>query len=278
MIVLPKKWKEYWNIEKEGLQRLFDVKGPVYSESTGRRTVRFKFGEEHYFGKFHTGVGWKKIIKNLLQFRSPPVLSAKNEWRAIKKLENIGVDTMSLVGYGEVGRNPAAIQSFVVTHELKETLSLEKYCENWASSPPSENIKRALITEVAKIARSIHENGLNHRDFYICHFLLDIAQGKNSIDPENIHLYLIDLHRVQIRSKTPFRWRAKDISALLFSSMDLGLTKDDLLLFAGIYHNTTPAKSIKENRFFWWLVKRRAVHLYKKKFKKDPPAKDNLIC
>ena len=54
--------------------------------------------------------------------------------------------------------------------------------------------------------------------------------------------------------------------------MDLGLSKEDLLLFAGIYHNTTPEKSLDENKFFWWLVKRRAVNLYKKEFKKTPPA------
>ncbi|SMC44821.1 heptose I phosphotransferase [Desulfocicer vacuolatum DSM 3385] len=271
MIVLPREWKEYWNIEKKGFEQLFNVKGPVYSENIGRKTLRFKFGEKYYFGKFHTGVGWKKIIKNILQFRSPPVLSAQNEWRAIKKLESIGVDTMRLVGYGKRGCNPAKIHSFVVTHELKNTVSLEKYCRNWASSPPSEAFKAALITEVAKIARTIHENGLNHRDLYICHYLLDISNGIKSIDPKKIHLYLIDLHRVQIRPRTPLRWRAKDISALLFSSMDIGLTKKDLLLFAGIYHNTTPTKSINENKFFWWLVKRRAINLYKKEFKKEPP-------
>lgn len=272
MIVLPKAWKEYWNIENEGLQRLFSVQGPVYSESTGRKTLRFKFGDEHYFGKFHTGVGWKKIIKNILQFRSPPVLSAQNEWRAIKKLESIGVNTMRLLGYGKTGWNPAKIQSFVVTHELKNTTSLENFCKNWAMSPPSAEFKQALITKVAKVAGTIHENGLNHRDLYICHYHLDVSKGKDAIGPEDIALYLIDLHRMQIRARTPLRWRAKDVSALLFSSMDLGLTKEDLLLFAGVYHNTTPEKSIRENKFFWWLVKHRARNLYKKEFKKNPPS------
>lgn len=272
MIVLPEEWKEYWNIEEEGFQGLFSVQGPVYRENIGRRTVRFKFGDEHYFGKFHTGVGWKKIIRNILQFRSPPVLSAQNEWRAIKKLESIGVDTMRLLGYGKLGWNPANIQSFVVTHELKNTISLENFCKDWASSPPSMELKQALITEVAQVARTIHENGLNHRDFYICHYHLDVSKGMDAIGPGDIHLYIIDLHRAQIRSKTPLRWRAKDVSALLFSSMDLGLTNDDLLLFAGVYHNTTPEKSIRENKFFWWLVRRRAENLYKKEFKKNPPA------
>lgn len=272
MIVLPEEWKEYWDIEKQGFQRLFSADGPVYSENIGRRTVRFKFGDEYYFGKFHTGVGWKKIIKNILQFRRPPVLSAQNEWRAIKKLKSIGVDTMSLLGYGKMGWNPAKIQSFVVTHELKNTTSLENFCKHWASSPPSREFKQALITEVAKVARTIHENGLNHRDLYICHYHLDVSKGADAIQPEDIHLYLIDLHRMQIRRKTPLRWRAKDVSALFFSSMDIGLTKEDLRLFAGVYHNTSPEKAIRENRFFWWLVRYRAENLYKKEFNKKPPS------
>ncbi len=272
MIVLPKEWKAYWQIETEGLERLFNVEGPVYSENIGRRTVRFRFGDAYYFGKFHTGVGWKKIIKNMLQFRSPPVLSAQNEWQAIKKLEDIGVKTMGLLGYGKVGWNPARVQSFVVTHELKHTISLENFCKDWTVSPPSAQLKRALITAVAKLARTIHENGLNHRDLYICHCHLDISSGKDAVDPDNIQLYLIDLHRAQIRAKTPLRWRAKDVSALLFSSMDIGLTKADLLLFAGVYHNTAPETSIRENQFFWWLVKHRAETLYKKEFKQTPPS------
>ena len=272
MIALPKAWKEYWSIEEEGLKRLFSVQGQVYRENIGRRTVRFKFGDEYYFGKFHTGVGWEKIIKNILQFRRPPVLSAQDEWLAIKKLESIGVNTMRLLGYGKSGWNPAKIQSFVVTHELKNTISLEDLCKDWASSPPSREFKQALITGVAKVARTIHENGLNHRDLYICHYHLDVSKKMDAIGPGDIHLYLIDLHRVQIRRKTPLRWRAKDISALFFSSMDIGLSKEDLLLFAGVYHNTTPEKSIRENKFFWWLVKYRAKHLYKKEFNKNPPS------
>ncbi|MEA1967227.1 MAG: lipopolysaccharide core heptose(I) kinase RfaP [Thermodesulfobacteriota bacterium] len=271
MIVLPENWKKYWNFKEEGFERLFGVKGVAFSESNGRKTLRFRFGEKYYFGKFHTGVGWKKILKNIIQFRRPPVLGAQNEWKAVEKLESLGIETMHIVGYGKQGWNPAKLQSFIITDELKDTITLEKYCKDWASIPPSYSLKRSLITEVAKIARIIHENGINHRDFYICHFLLDISKGLESIDPKNIRLFLVDLHRAQIRSKTPFRWRAKDISGILFSSMDLGLTKRDLLLFASVYHNTTPGKSLSENRFFWWVVKIRAVRLYKKIFKKNPP-------
>ena len=33
MIVLPENWKKYWNFKEDGLERLFAVKGAVFSES-----------------------------------------------------------------------------------------------------------------------------------------------------------------------------------------------------------------------------------------------------
>jgi heptose I phosphotransferase len=271
MIVLPEDWKKYWKIKEKGFKNLFKVQGKIFREKDGRRTLCFKFGEKQFFGKFHSGVGWRKILKNLLQFRKPPVLSAQNEWQAILKLKELNIDTMNLVGYGKQGWNPGAIESFVITEELQDIISLEDYCRNWQTTPPDKDIKRALIIKVAQIARTIHENGMNHKDLYICHFLLDIAQGIDNINPDNIHLFLIDLHRVEIRSKIPFYWRAKDVSAILFSSLDIGLTQDDIALFMETYHNTTIEKSLRKHRFFWWVVKKRALNLYKREFKKDPP-------
>ncbi len=272
MICLPKEWAKYWQTEEEALETLFTIDGDVYREKDGRRTLRFELDGKYYYGKFHSGVGWKKIIKNLLQFRRPPVLSAQSEWRAIQKLDSLGIETTPLVGYGKTGWNPGQIKSFVITDELKDTVSLETLCKDWATQSPPPEVKKAIITKVAQIARTIHENGLNHRDFYICHFLLDISKGGEQIDPDHIRLFLIDLHRVQIRKKAPWRWRVKDVSGLLFSSMDIGLSKEDLLYFAGLYHNTSGEMSIANNRFFWWIVKRRAVQLYKKEFHKNPPA------
>ncbi len=271
MIILPEEWKKYFKINEKGFNKLFTVQGKLFRKKDGRRTLRFKFGEKYFFGKFHSGVGWKKIIKNLLQFRKPPVLSAQNEWQAILKLKELNIDTMNLVGYGKEGKNPGSIKSFVITEELQNIISLEDYCMDWDKTPPNKKIKQAIITKVAEIARTIHENGMNHKDLYICHFLLDISCGTDNIDPNNIRLFLIDLHRVEIRSKIPFYWRAKDISAILFSSLDIGLTKKDISLFIKTYHDTTFQKSLKKHWFFWWIVKKRALNLYRREFKKDPP-------
>ena len=263
MLVLPDAWRERWQ-GKDVFAQLFSIEGWVYREREGRKTLQFNMDGESYFAKFHGGVGWKEILKNISQFRLP-VTSASNEWRAIKRLNHLGVHTPRLVGYGKRGWNPARLKSFVVMEELTHSISLEDLCREWPESPPSDELKRALIMKVAGIARILHENGLNHRDFYICHFLLNISGGRDQIDPKRLQLYLIDLHRVQIRRHTPNRWRVKDIAGLYFSTMDIGLKKRDILRFMRLYRNKTLKATLKEDSRFWRQVKKRGDALYRKR-------------
>ncbi len=265
MINLPKKWINDFkgkNLWKE----IFALTGKVFREKDGRTTLRFLYDNESYFIKLHRGIGWKKIIKSFLQFRKPPPLSAENEWNAIKKLEKLNIKTMQLIGYGIRGRNPAKKESFLITKELINTESLETICKKWNKNPPSYSFKKKLILKVAGIARTIHEAGLNHRDFYICHFLLDLKS-----DEKYPILYLIDLHRVDFREKLPLRWRVKDIAGIYFSVMDINLTKRDIYRFIRAYIGLDLKTSIKSNKIFWFYVKKRALALYKKEFKRKAP-------
>jgi len=229
---------------------IFKTQGKVYRQEKNRKTLRFCVDGKGYFLKLHQGVGWKEIFKNILQGRWP-VLGADQEWHAIRRLKQIGVPTMELLGHGQRGWNPAQLQSFIVTAELTNTVSLEDFCGNWAQQPPSLKLKRALIAEVAKIAKLIHTNGLNHRDFYICHFLLQQASNAK------LQLFLIDLHRMQRRTRTPQRWIIKDLAGLYFSSMDLGLTQRDLWWFVKHYNE-------QKDSSFWSKVTKKAQALYQK--------------
>lgn len=205
------------------------LEGQVLRALEGRRTLRTEIAGGGYFVKTHRGVGWREIFKNLLSGR-PPVLGAANEWRALRRLAALGVDTMRPVAFGERGGNPACRQSFLITEELAPTISLEDFCRDWVRTPPPPALKHALIRRVAEMARRMHRGGVNHRDFYICHFLLHLP-----VDPKTPRLSLIDLHRAQVRKQTPRRWRNKDLAALYFSALDIGLTQRDRLRFLRIY-------------------------------------------
>jgi heptose I phosphotransferase len=243
--------------DTQPFDQLMTLRGAVYRELEGRRTQRVEFSGNGYFIKQHFGIGWKEIFKNLLQLRLP-VLSAKNEWLALQKLPAIGVPTMRLAGFGSRGINPARRQSFLLTSELTDIISLEDFCKDWSVKPPTFNLKRALIKEVARIARVIHENGINHRDFYICHFLLAQASVTNDAPK----LFLIDLHRAQIRNETPRRWLIKDLAGLYFSSKDIGLTTRDLLRFIREYRRCPWGEALTRERTFWDKVKKRGERTY----------------
>jgi hypothetical protein len=244
---------------------IMQLDGEMFREVASRRTLRFSLDGKRYFLKAHYGVGWKEIFKNLLQLRLP-VLGARNEWLAIKRLQALDVDTMSLAGYGERGRNPARRQSFVITEALEETESLEDFCGVWETSPPTSRaelrLKRALINRLAKVARVMHVAGMNHRDFYICHFLLDMSGDVLEKTGSDLRVSLIDLHRVQLRKRTPLRWIIKDIGGLYFSSMRIGLTRRDIYRFMSVYRDKPLRTTLDEDARFWSSCRLRAYSLY----------------
>ncbi|WP_456407197.1 lipopolysaccharide core heptose(I) kinase RfaP [Thiolapillus sp.] len=240
----------------------FSIEGEEYRNPPGanRRTLRFELQGKGYFLKLHWGVGWKEIFKNLLSLRFP-VVGAANEWKAIRRLQQLGVETMRLEAYGEQGRNPATRRSFVVTRELENTISLEDYCINWETRQPDFAVKQQLIRRVAEMTRQLHRNGVNHRDLYICHFLLQQPwDGGESA----LHLHLIDLHRVQLRKQAPRRWRVKDLGSLYFSALDIGLTRRDLLRFLRHYHDQPLRQILDQQRAFLLSVEKRARALRSK--------------
>ncbi len=243
--------------------------GEIYREKEGRRTLRFEEDSAGYFLKVHTGVGWAEIIKNLLQLRLP-VIGATNEWQAIIKLHQLGVGTMNLVGYGKRGSNPARQLSFVLTEELIDMVSLEDLCADWKTTPPPYRQRKLLTTALAKSAGTIHTHGINHRDFYICHFLLkqhDAVLTGGEAEPK---LYVIDLHRAQMRQQVPSRWLIKDLASLYFSAADIGLTKRDVVRFLRYYLGPGVSRQLRQSPQFWLRVVKRTQQLYQRDFQRQP--------
>ncbi|NMG55883.1 lipopolysaccharide core heptose(I) kinase RfaP [Aromatoleum aromaticum] len=243
------------------------LQGEVFRELEGRRTLRVEAGGRGYFVKIHRGVGWREIFKNLLSARLP-VLGARNEWQAIRQLDELGVATMKAVAYGERGLNPARQHSFIVTEELAPTVSLEDYCRDWARCPPDSALKRALIERVADMVRRMHEGGMNHRDLYICHFLLHLEPAPT---PAALRLSLIDLHRSQIRTRTPRRWRDKDLAALYFSALGIGLTRRDKLRFVRRYFGRPLREVLRDEAVLLARLEAQAGRLHARYLRKYAP-------
>ncbi len=248
--------------DRDPFEAMSRQSGETFRAVAGRRTLRFEYDDAGYFLKFHCGVGWSEILKNLLVGKRP-VVDASNEFTATRRLAQAGVGTLHVAGFGRQGVNPATRRSFIVSDELRDRISLEDYCANWCRQPPSPLCKRRLIGAVAHLARAMHGAGVIHRDFYICHLLLDRA----ALGRGDIELVVIDLHRARVEHglrRPSDRWIMRDLAALMFSAMDLGLTQRDWFRFIAGYTGEPASRSLRAAPAFWRAVQRRARELYKK--------------
>ncbi len=268
-LVLAEPFKSLW-AGKDAFVAVEALQGQVYRELEGRRTLRTEVAGRGYFVKIHRGIGWGEIAKNLLSAKLP-VLGARQEWQAIERLTTAGVATMTAVAFGARGSNPAAQHSFIVTEELAPTTDLEQLSQNWANEPPEPRLKWALIAEVASMLGRMHRAGVNHRDCYICHFLLHTDKP---VTADDLRLSVIDLHRAQVRRATPLRWRNKDLAALYFSALNIGLTRRDRLRFLRGYFaalkGPQPLRQIlgEEAQLLAWLERKaqRLLERYARKY------------
>lgn len=246
-------WKE-----KPVFDLVQQIDGKVARELPDRQTRRFELNGHVYYRKWHSGVGWLEIVKNLICLRLP-VLGARNEWNALDKMRALGIPGLVPVAFGERGRNPATRQSFIVTRELANVIQLDHFFEQRDVQPA---IKRALIARVATIARDLHAAGINHRDFYLCHFMLYEASLTAAVQ----EITLVDLHRAQLRMQVPERWRVKDLGGLLFSSLNLGFSQRDYLRFLSAYFATDLRRILHDHASLLRKIKQRARNTYKRDF------------
>lgn len=230
MVELKEPFATVWR-GKDPFAEVVKLDGEVFRALETRRTIRFEIQGKGYFLKYHRGTTLKEVVKNLVSLRMP-VLGADREWLAIRRLKEVGVDTMNGVAFGQKGINPLERTSFIITEDLSPSISLEDYCADWAANPPDVRLKRAIITRIAEMVRGMHAGGVNHRDCYICHFLLHLP-FEFATTP--LKISVIDLHRSQIRATVPRRWRDKDLIGLYFSSLAIGLTTRDIYRFLKIY-------------------------------------------
>ncbi|PKO47697.1 MAG: lipopolysaccharide core heptose(I) kinase RfaP [Betaproteobacteria bacterium HGW-Betaproteobacteria-22] len=248
-LMLPADLHQEFGVD--AFTEIMALEGKAFRNVRGRKTIQVRLGGVSYFIKQHFGVGWLEIAKNLLSLKKP-VLGALTEMQAIQKLTALGVATTPLVGYGVRGVNPARQQSFIITRDLGEIISLEDICADWADSPPEAVFKQKIVIALAQLAAKLHGAGMCHRDFYLCHFVLK----KEALAEGRADLILIDLHRVLFGQSSHGRAVIKDIGGLMFSAKDSGLNDADWALFKQHY--------LPQSTVFWEKVDARANKLYAK--------------
>lgn len=272
MIYLRKEVRELFS-EERTFSDFLRIPTKCVRAFNNRHTGRFERHGRSFYIKVHRPSGWWPIAEEMLRLRKFQS-GARPEWLALQEMQAIGIPAPRPVAFGECGARWATQQSFLITEEIAPAISLEELVNRPDIWPTSASYKRELVRAVAEIARNLHTSGMNHRDFYIGHFLLDVSQGMAAVEQKKPRLFLIDLHRAQQWRHIPRRWLVKDLGGLLFSAMDVGLTPRDFALFVRRYVGGSVRTELTRNRRFWADVTRCALKLYLKIHKKSP--KDDI--
>jgi heptose I phosphotransferase len=230
--------------------------GQVVKAKDRRRTLRFLIDGKPAYLKYHDGVGWREILKSLLMLRWP-VLDAAPEYRAAQQLRAAGVPSLQVLGFGSSGMNPARRRSFLVTQAIEGCINLE----NWCATRPPWGQRRLVIESLATLVAAMHAAGINHRDLYLCHVLLEPGSLASAATAADVRLHLIDLHRAQLRQRVPPRWRAKDLGALYFSALQAGATRHEALRFLRHYLAAPLRQAVTREAVLLAATRRRAARM-----------------
>lgn len=231
MLILLPPFEQAWK-NKDPFEEIKRLDGDKYRCVKTRETSQFFFEGNSYFIKCHYGTTIKEILKNLITLKAP-VLGAEQEWRAIHHLKCVGVDTMEGLAFGKKGINPLTCESFLITKDLSPIISLDRFFLSKEGQSICHSKRVEIISRVATMTRKMHDSGMNHRDCYLCHFMLHTPLSK---EQDKLKISIIDLHRAQIRNKVPTRWRNKDLIALYYSAQGI-LSQKDIFRFMKIYFN-----------------------------------------
>ncbi len=131
------------------------------------------------------------------------------EWLALERLKALDVPAATGVICAEHYLGGVVRQAYLLTQGLPVCLSLEELLRNHGRVGETEVDLQCLAVQVADILKTMHQGGVNHRDFYLGHLFLG-----NDLKT----VYVMDLDRADCRDHVGTRWRIKDLAALHFST------------------------------------------------------------
>ena len=224
-LYINKDYSEF--LDTSGLHSFDDfmrLEGTVAKSAVRERlTQRLDLEGVTVYVKKHFFPGIREILKNLIYLRLPK--GALNEWRALLAFHLHNIPTMTPIC---AGRKPLLWkidkESFLLTRDLGDVSRLNDFLNANGAIPCRGNAletKKRILGNLADITRRMHSAGINHRDYYLYHILMDSRE----------RLYVIDLHRVNVNDKVGKRWMVKDLAALLFSSLEVPVTHGQRLAF-----------------------------------------------
>src|SRR5690606_26200857 len=98
-LMLAEPFKSLW-AGRDAFTAVEGLQGEVYRGLGARRTLRTEVSGDGFCVKTHRGIGWGEVCKCRLTAKLP-VRGAGQEWKAMRRLKEVCVPTMTAVAYGE---------------------------------------------------------------------------------------------------------------------------------------------------------------------------------
>lgn len=201
--------------------------GEMIRSVPGRSTVKIALQKPHggvqvvFLKRYQPE--YLSVGKKLLRFLRWPGADDEglHEWNAIEMLRAHGLNTAMPIAVGQVRHGGIVTRSFVMTAEL------DGECSHYHIPVLNTVERRAFARELGDLTRRFHDAGFVHKDYYLYHvFIL-----RSPLSEGSLQLALIDLQRVVEPSLFIERWRVKDLAALAYSALKIGMPRTDLARF-----------------------------------------------
>lgn len=233
-----------------------NVEGKLYRKKENRETLSFNLESKTFFMKRFFKLPVHKFLICKL-FGQSSNYTIANELNSYSVLKMIKINTPELVGFG--WRDGYIFnESFLVSEELNHHEQLDFFIIN--NYPLFLKFKKQIKKVLSEILVKLHINFVTHSDLYLCHFFIDL----NLLKVNKIKLTLIDFHRVKVHKFGNKNFFIKDISALFFSMLESGFSRNDLAFIENDYIKKT--KFIKSNFKYIYKKADKLFIKYKKKY------------
>ncbi len=197
-------------------------------------------------------VGFSRLLSRF--FSKYGLSQGRLEFENICDFRNSNLPTVVPIAAGEKLQHLFWAESFLITEDFHPYISLEAFLENQPQFFMDPTKKKVLLKEIASLARKMHKNGFNHRDFNATHVLFHYD---NESDVPNIALF--DLQRVERSRFFKFRWKIKSLARLNYSLPDDIFSAEDKL---NIFLSYKSKKRLNPKDSLEWLwIKRKTAKI-----------------
>ncbi|GAB4146873.1 MAG: hypothetical protein Tsb009_19760 [Planctomycetaceae bacterium] len=249
-------------LDDNGLQLenwLKDGRADIIKTGPHRTVYKVQMPYGNFYLKHYKTPGWQSRLQNL--FRP---CKAKLEWNAAEKIRLAGIPTITPVAVGRTFYGPFVADSFLVTPEIPQTVSLHDYILEVASRDDAKlsiAFRRGLADQLGKLVGRLHGHGLIHRDLHAGNILIKTPAKDNITSQPEYHqlklpcfqegtqpslprLWLIDLHAVHTSRRLSISQMERNLGLLANFFSHFAQASDRLRFFRAYWKavcETVPA-------------------------------------